>query len=83
MLLRVALARHLVRKGEFAPLLFDDVTVQCDTERTGALMDLLHDLSAEQQVIVFSQEQDVREWATRNLREPQDHLELLDRLALQ
>jgi uncharacterized protein YhaN len=82
-LLRVALARHLVRKGECAPLLFDDITVQCDTERTRALMDLLHDLSTEQQVIVFSQEQDVRDWAADNLREPQGRLEVLNRLVLQ
>lgn len=82
LLLRIALARHLVRSGECAPLLFDDVTVQCDTERTDALMALLHQVSTQQQIIVFSQEQDVREWAERNVRLPQDRLEILDGAAV-
>lgn len=67
LLLRVALAEHLVTNGETAPLVLDDVTVHMDTERTQAVLELLHELSADHQVILFSQEDDVADWANRSL----------------
>jgi hypothetical protein len=74
LLLRVALAEHLTRKGERCPLLLDEVTVQSDRERTGRILDLLHHLSAERQIVLFTQEEDVREWARRNLVAERDRL---------
>ncbi len=74
LLLRVAMAAHLTQEGETCPLILDEVTVQCDTERTNALLDILHVLSADRQVILFSQEAEVLAWAERNLRERQDRL---------
>ena len=74
LLLRAALARHLTAGKETCPLLLDDVTVQSDATRTSAILELLHDLSKEQQVIVFAQEQGVAEWARENLSEPDDAL---------
>jgi uncharacterized protein YhaN len=67
LLLRMALVAHLTKPGETSPLLFDDVTVQTDSSRTVAILDLLHEISRERQVIVFSQEEEVRRWAESSL----------------
>jgi exonuclease SbcC len=72
LLLRVALARHLTTAGVSCPLLLDDVTVQADSKRTAAILDLLHELSADQQIIVFGQEEQVADWARQNLTGPDD-----------
>jgi hypothetical protein len=72
LLLRAALARQLTAGKESCPLLLDDVTVQSDEGRTDATLDLLHELSTEQQVIVFAQERGVAEWARSHLCGPQD-----------
>ncbi len=74
LLLRVAMAEHLVTTAETAPLLLDEVTAQSDPERKGRMLDVLHALSADRQVILFSHDDDVMEWAARSLREPQDRL---------
>lgn len=60
--------------GETSPLLFDDVTVQTDRARTVAILDLLHEISHERQVIVFSQGEDVRHWAETSLNPEHDLL---------
>lgn len=72
LLLRVALARHLVTAGTTCPLLLDDVTVQADSKRTEAILNLLHELSKDQQVIVFAQEALVADWARATLTSPAD-----------
>jgi hypothetical protein len=74
LLLRMALASHLTLPGEPCPLVLDDVTVQADTTRTGALLDLLHAMSRERQVVLFTQEDDVLSWAENHLDAPQDRL---------
>lgn len=78
LLLRMAMVQHLTKQGEICPLILDEVTVQCDTPRTVASMKLLHEVSRERQVVLFSQEDDVREWAKANLQEPQDRFEVVD-----
>ena len=72
LLLRVALVKYLTQPEETCPLILDDVTVQSDSTRTRAILDTLLALSEERQVILFSQEDEVLEWARENLREP-DH----------
>jgi DNA repair exonuclease SbcCD ATPase subunit len=67
LLLRIALAMHLSRVDETVPLVLDDVTVQSDPERTRAILELLHELSTERQVVLFTQEPEVVQWATENL----------------
>ena len=67
LLLRVALAQHLA--AEPCPLLLDDVTVQADAERTLALLDLLLQLSADRQIVLFAQDTAVAEWARERLGE--------------
>jgi DNA repair exonuclease SbcCD ATPase subunit len=66
LLLRIALAMHLSRADETVPLVLDDVTVQADPERTRAILELLHELSTERQIVVFTQEPEVIQWATEN-----------------
>lgn len=74
LLLRVAMAEHLVRPGEVAPLLLDEVTAQSDGRRKRELLDVLHHLSHERQVILFSHDDDVAGWARTALEEPRDRL---------
>ena len=72
----VILVTHLTKARETSPLIFDDVTVQTDSPRTTAILDLLHEISAQRQVILFSQEEDVRRWAEKCLAE-RDRMEVL------
>ena len=74
LLLRIAMARLLTREGETCPLILDDVTVNCDPQRQAEIMDILHTISREQQVIVFSQELEIFRWAQEHLIEPHDRV---------
>jgi uncharacterized protein YhaN len=74
LLLRVALARRLVREGETSPLLLDDVTVHFDADRTSAALEALRRVARERQIVLFTQEEQVRAWARANLRPPDDRL---------
>jgi exonuclease SbcC len=74
LLLRVAMAQQLATTGETAPLLLDEVTVQADAERKRRLLSVLHELSAERQIILFTHDDDVIDWAARSLAEPNDRL---------
>jgi uncharacterized protein YhaN len=67
LLLRVTLSQVLSGDRETAPLILDDVTVQSDHARTIAILDLLHEISADHQVLLFAQEQEVVTWAEANL----------------
>ena len=77
LLLRVALAEIFGKSGESAPLLMDDVTVQSDRVRTTAILQVLHVLSTSHQIVLFTQEDDVLEWAKVNLRGPNDEWKIL------
>jgi DNA repair protein SbcC/Rad50 len=74
LLLRAAMAEHLVTTDERAPLLLDEVTAQSDPERKRRILDVLHDLSADRQVILFSHDAEVIDWATSALSQPRDRL---------
>ena len=78
LLLRVALAEHLAKKGERAPLILDEITAQCDSDRRVALLNLLHELSAERQVILFTHDEGALAWAQERLdvEGETDHLEV-------
>jgi hypothetical protein len=78
LLLRLALATHLTQSREVCPLVLDDVTTQSDQQRSLAILALLHELSHERQIILFTQEDDVLAWAVENLSEPRDCLVRLD-----
>ncbi len=77
LLVRVALAKHLAKPNEVCPLILDDVTVQCDSRRTAAALDLLHQINKERQVILFSQEDEVLQWAEDRIGPPEDVLQRL------
>lgn len=78
LLLRLALAQRLTTTGEKAPIILDDVTVQSDADRTVAALDLLHELSTDHQVVLFSQEDEVLRWAEAQLDPSADRLVRLD-----
>jgi len=78
LLLRVAMSRHLVKRGEICPLILDDVTVHCDQERQTEMLSLLHEISEDQQVILFSQEPETLMWAKEHLLEDRDKFIELD-----
>lgn len=73
LLLRVAIT-DVLGSGEPCPILLDDPTVHADAERTRALLGALHEVSRSRQVIVFTQEDDVHDWARLQLRGPRDQL---------
>ena len=68
LLLRIGLAEALGNPRETAPLFLDDATVHCDADRTRRFLDLLLQLSNERQIVVFSQEEEVRAWAERRFQ---------------
>jgi len=74
LLLRVAVIRFLTKSSESSPVIFDDVTTQSDSTRTEAILELLHEISREQQVIMFSQEDHVRRWSESHLSSSRDKL---------
>ena len=74
LLLRFALSRHLTREGETCPLILDDVVGASDAERKQAVLETLQALARSTQVILFTHEDDVREWAAENLAEPNGRL---------
>jgi DNA repair protein SbcC/Rad50 len=78
LLLRVALPHHLAKDGESVPLLLDEITAQCDSTRRKALLDLLLELSRERQIVLFTHEDSVYEWASDNL--PAEAVQTLDPL---
>jgi AAA domain len=67
LLLRVALAEQLVRSGESCPLLLDDVTVHADRDRTERVLRLLLNVAQRHQVVLFTQQEQVRNWARTEL----------------
>lgn len=67
LLLRLALADLLATTDETLPVILDDVMVQSDPQRTIAFLDLLHDISQQRQVVLFTQEQEVLDWAEGSL----------------
>ena len=79
LLLRIALARHLVTDGEVCPLILDDAVAACDTERKRVVLETLQAVGAETQVILFTHEEDVRAWARQRLSAPRDALTELPR----
>ena len=78
LLLRVAMAEHLVTTDERAPLILDEVTAQSDAERKVQLLEVLHRLSEERQVVLFTHDDDVVAWAEQAIHAPQDCLVRLE-----
>ncbi|MYA32353.1 MAG: AAA family ATPase [Gemmatimonadales bacterium] len=74
LLLRFALSRHLTREGESCPLILDDVVAASDAARKRAVLQTLYALSRSTQIILFTHEDDVRDWATDHLAEPDGRL---------
>jgi exonuclease SbcC len=74
LLLRIALAQALARDGRVCPLLLDDVTVHADAERSVAVLELLLRASAERQIVLFTQQVEVRDWARARLVGPRNAL---------
>ena len=74
LLLRAAMAQQLATTGETAPLLLDEVTAQADSERKAQLLEVLHELSSERQIVLFTHDDDVAAWAERGLDGERDRL---------
>src|SRR5262249_35745486 len=74
LLLRAALAQYLATTGEPCPLILDDPTAFADTSRTIAILQVLHHLSTERQIIIFSHDTQVLAWAREALHSPRDEI---------
>jgi recombinational DNA repair ATPase RecF len=68
LLLRLAMAQHLVTTPESAPMLLDEVTAQADADRRRAILDMLQALAAERQLVLFTHDDAVLDWAEDHLR---------------
>ena len=68
------MTEQLVTPGEIAPLLLDEVTVQSDQRRATELLNLLHDLSRDRQVVLFTHDERALDWARQTLTGPTDRL---------
>ncbi len=77
LLLRLALAEHLTPPDSACPILLDDVTVNADSERTAAMLEILHEVSADHQVILFTREERILDWAERSLDPDRDLVQRL------
>lgn len=78
LLLRAAMAQHLATTGETVPLFLDEVTAQSDPERASELMRVLHRISQDRQVVVFTHDRTVLDWAEANLTASRDKVVRLD-----
>jgi uncharacterized protein YhaN len=67
LLLRIAMAQHLVTTAESAPMLLDEVTAQADADRREAILDMLLTMAADRQLVLFTHDDAVRAWAERRL----------------
>jgi hypothetical protein len=67
LLLRIAMAQHLVTTAEVAPMLLDEVTAQADAVRRGAILDMLLAMASGRQLVLFTHDEDVLAWAETNL----------------
>ncbi len=76
--LRVVLAQLLTSQHERCPVLLDDPTVHADPERTIEILEWLREVSRDHQVVVFSQEAQVAEWARERLDPDIDTVVRLD-----
>ena len=70
LLLRLALSRHLTKEGEICPLILDDVVSASDAARKRVVLETLLAISESTQVVLFTHEDDVRDWADERLEEP-------------
>jgi uncharacterized protein YhaN len=68
----MAIAEQLTEENEPGFLVLDDVTVQSDDPRTIEFLEILHGLSEDRQIIFFTQETVVADWARENLKSPRD-----------
>jgi hypothetical protein len=78
LLLRVALVELLTAGYDSCPLLLDDITVHADPERTDYMLELLLELAAQRQIVLFAQQDQVRAWASVRLDGSRDALIELD-----
>jgi uncharacterized protein YhaN len=74
LLLRAALAQYLVTTSELCPLILDDPTAYADDTRTLTTLRVLHHMSTERQVIVFTHDSRVLAWAAEATQEPRDQV---------
>ena len=78
LLTRIALSRYLTGGRPLTPLLLDDVTSNADGRRVRRVLDLLHRIGQQCQVVVFAHEDAALQWADENrMDDPRLHLHLL------
>ena len=70
LLLRLALSRHLTKEDEVCPLILDDVVSASDAPRKRVVLETLLAISESTQVVLFTHEDDVRDWARARLATP-------------
>jgi hypothetical protein len=78
LLTRIALSRYLTGGRPRTPLLLDDITSNADGRRVRRVLDLLHRIGQQCQVVLFAHEDAALQWADENrMDDPRLHLHLL------
>lgn len=70
LVVRLALVRHLTTKKEISPLVLDDVVSACDSVRMRAILGALLAIGEQTQVILFTHDATVRDWAREHMTDP-------------
>ena len=73
LIVRLALVAHLTAKKEISPLILDDVVSASDGVRSRAILETLLAISEKTQVILFSHDDAVRQWARERLADLPAH----------
>src|SRR5437773_2047301 len=71
LLLRLAMVEYLTKPSEVCPLILDDFTLQSDIRRKERILNMFQKVSEKRQVILFTGEEEVLQWAKKNLSQPE------------
>jgi hypothetical protein len=73
LLLRIAMIEHFTRgSNESCPLILDGVTSEADSDRKREILEMLCVLARERQIVLFTHEHPVHDWAQERLATPSE-----------
>ena len=82
LLLRIAIARLMSQTGERIPLIMDDPLVNLDNARQGRMLDALLSQAEDNQILIFTKNEEIRRWCEDRLpRNAQHQLILMNAAA--
>ncbi|MCL5947441.1 MAG: hypothetical protein M1298_05440, partial [Chloroflexi bacterium] len=68
LLLHLAITSYLTKPGESCPLILDNLLTQSDSYHKRLILNFLHEISRDRQIILFTHSDSIRQWASETLR---------------